>query len=263
MALDAAHLRRARPVPAVRLRGAQPPLPGACAQVGNRDTLAAFGQRGDAGGQGGPARAAAAPARARAGGGGRRRRGTVPLDPRAAGPGAGPPVRRGGGRGRGQRDGGAVCRGPRRRRGDHRLDPVLRPDLLALAGQPRPQRPGHLRDRLHLAEPGRHQDRSEHRDEAAHAHARLRDLAGAVGMPAHRRAQPAVTPGHGEDRRAIRGHLARAPAGGRSDAARLGALQRHRGRMATGQAAPGGTGRTPCPVPTTSPDRVSRRRRRG
>ena len=56
-------------------------------------------------GQGGPARAAAAPARARAGRRGGRRRGTVPLVARAAGRGPGPPVRRDGDRGPGQRNG--------------------------------------------------------------------------------------------------------------------------------------------------------------
>ncbi len=58
----------------------------------------------------------------------------------------------------------------------------------------------HVRDRLQLAEPAGDQDRREHRDEAPHAHARLRGLAGAVGVPAHRRTQPALARGDAADR---------------------------------------------------------------
>ena len=106
-----------------------------------------------------------------------------------------------------------------------------------------PPRPRHLRDRLYLAQPERDQDRGEHRDEAPHAHARLRGLAGGLGVPAHRRAEPAVAAGHGTNRRAFRGRPSRPPARHGPAAPGLGALQRHRGRLAGGQGAPGGTGR--------------------
>jgi hypothetical protein len=45
----------------------------------------------------------------------------------------------------------------------------------------------------------------------AHAHARLRNLAGPVGIPAYRRPQRAVTRGYRPDRRGFRGNLTRAP----------------------------------------------------
>jgi GNAT superfamily N-acetyltransferase len=75
----------------------------------------------------------------------------------------------------------------------------------------------------------------------------------------------AVAAGHGKDRRAFRGDPARAPAGCRLDAARLGAVQHHRGRMASGQEAPGGTGCALRPAMTRSREggRASRRRWRG
>ena len=66
-----------------------------------------------------------------------------------------------------------------------------------------------------------------------------------LGVPAHRRAEPALPAGHGTDRRALRGHPARAPARHGRQAARLGPLQRHGTRMAGGQAAPRRAGRPP------------------
>ena len=95
----------------------------------------------------------------------------------------------------------------------------------------------HVRDRLHLAQPGRDQDRREHRDEAPHAHARVRGLAGALGVPAHRRAEPAITRRDAADRRALRGHPPRAPARRRPEPEGFRPVQHHRGRMALGQTA--------------------------
>ena len=64
----------------------------------------------------------------------RRRRGTVPLVGGAAGRRPGPPVRRDGGRGPRRRDRGAVRGRTGQRRHGHRVDAVLRPGVLGLAG---------------------------------------------------------------------------------------------------------------------------------
>ena len=239
MALDAAYLGCARPLPLVRFRpagrhpsrylerpanGGKPAGPGAVTA-------------GPLTGPASPARTAAAPARARPAGRGLRRRRALPLVPGTAGRGPGSPVRRDRDRGPGRRPGGAVRRGPDGRRRGDRLDPVLRPRLLAVARRPPAQRTRHVRDRLHLARPGRDQDRREHRDEAPHAHVRLRGLAGALGVPAHRRAEPALTRRHAANRRALRGHPARAPARRRPEPEGLRPVQHHRGRMALGQTA--------------------------
>ncbi len=214
MALDAAHLRRARPVPAVRLRLAERPVTwsarrkaeGAARQctepppgtlVGKVVRLEPLQHQHVAGAA---------------------RRG----QPAAASCTAGPRCRRTRPRSAryvetavAARDGGTAVPFAVVRTADDTVIGSTRffdlgywawPDGRARTG------PGHLRDRLHLAQPDRHQDRREHRDEAPHAHARLRGLAGALGVPAHRRPEPAVTGRHGADRRALRGHPARAPA---------------------------------------------------
>jgi len=122
------------------------------------------------------------------------------------------PSRAGRARGAGQGDRGAVRGGPAGRRDGHRLDQVPPARLLARARAQR--RAGHLRDRLHLAGPRGAAHRRQHRDEAADAHPCLRGVAGALGVPAHRRAEPAVTQRDPADRGDVRGRPARPPSHG-------------------------------------------------
>ena len=156
LALDAAHLRRARPVPAVRLRPPNEPLPGAPAASRSRDTAA--GCRAVAGTLAGkavrleplghqhvPGLVAAA-----AGGAELYRWSAVPQDEARSASTS----RR---RSRPGTAGTAVPFAVVRAADDTVIGSTRFFDfgLLGLAGRPRPHRPGHLRDRLHLARPER------------------------------------------------------------------------------------------------------------